>query len=603
MVDFGPAEKLCKHRPLLLAMEAVGWLHMLGKAHAEFLRGHGGQQTGYDYRRWDEREDPPFPWHDLLQWVSTSFGKVEGSPPCWPTDLAEFLTKHDRNDAGILGLLQAAHGMASGVEKNVSRTAGEYLGQGTPDVWLTSAFGAPVRNLVAHPPPEVLTLAGWHALVAEASKVLGDLQALGTAQGSAVEDWRDWRNGAIGVNSLIRKSLLSTLAETRLPNNDVTLWDQSYVAAALFKSAVAGAVLEDSGFPWEGIGRDQRERQRYLKNTTRWRLLTVGIGIDHYEARAVRIGDWIGAAAAIEDFFADVRQLVEVELAAGSLLYRDTSVCIFSFPGERADGAATDLQPAQWQHWIEGEVEAFAQNRRLETPPRCQISEPTRSLAPMVKEMRSTFDVLAVPVHKTWSIAAAGQSGHVCPVCLVRHNGSASDKQRPCDACRQRRQGRLDTWLGGKLGSDTIWLNELADADDRVALITLSLDLEPWLDGSRIDSLRTQAVNEWRRFNPTLQSQPNPIDATQPFTDLIAYVKGKLGTYDKQDRILRSLQEGYQYEDNWQTFFAKIVEDRSNAPRWDELDDEQRARWLVHQLFRKLPSPGRVYRFWRQAED
>jgi hypothetical protein len=52
MTSFEPAQTLRTHRPLLLAMEAVGWLHMTGKARAEFLRGQGGQDAGYDDLRW-----------------------------------------------------------------------------------------------------------------------------------------------------------------------------------------------------------------------------------------------------------------------------------------------------------------------------------------------------------------------------------------------------------------------------------------------------------------------------------------------------------------------------------------------------------------------
>ena len=42
---FAPAETLRQHRPLLLAMEAIGWFHMAGKARAEFLRRHGGENN------------------------------------------------------------------------------------------------------------------------------------------------------------------------------------------------------------------------------------------------------------------------------------------------------------------------------------------------------------------------------------------------------------------------------------------------------------------------------------------------------------------------------------------------------------------------------
>jgi hypothetical protein len=248
-------------------------------------------------------------------------------------------------------------------------------------------------------------------------------------------------------------------------------------------------------------------------------------------------------------------------------------------------------------------IDRFARDLDLETPPHCQISAPTRTLVPMTAEMREVKATLAVPVHRAWDVTKSGGNGHVCPVCLVRHTGRTNDKQEPCKPCRDRRTHRLDAWLENRLGGDTIWISELADANDRVALITLSLDIEPWLDGTRLDALRTQAVSEWRRFNPTLGGNPNPIESDHPFASLVAHVRGKLGGYDKQDPVLRSLQDGYQHESDWPTFFAKVVEDRSQAPSWDGPDDDGRARWLVHQLFRKLPSPGRAHRLWWQAEE
>jgi hypothetical protein len=73
----------------------------------------------------------------------------------------------------------------------------------------------------------------------------------------------------------------------------------------------------------------------------------------------------------------------------------------------------------------------------------------------------------------------------------------------------------------------------------------------------------------------------------------------------ENDPILNILQLGFKCEQSWESFFKKIVEDRSHAPPWDALssNDDERARWVVHQLFRKLPSPGRIYRFWRTAEE
>jgi hypothetical protein len=573
-------------------MECVGWLHMLGKCRAEFLREQGGQKSGYVDVSWWENETPPFPWDALLKWVRSAHAQLGGQDR-WPGTLTEFLTKHRERNAGLLGLLQASHGMASGIEKNLPAAASQYLDQDATHLWLASPFGHPRWNLLADP-PEVLGSEGWSRLVTEVRRILGELEKLGANGKTDPGGWWDWRESAIGPGRWLRSALASTIAETRLPNNDVTVWDQSYVAAALFKSALAGAIL-DANFPWT---------DGKVKDKTRWRLLTIGIGADHYEARAVRIGDWTGARLALDEFFARVRRFFEVDLAVGSMLYSDGAVQVFSFPGERSDGGGA-IAAQDWHQWLEQEVDRLAQEHHLETPPYARLSEATRSLVPMTEEIAKARKRLAVPAHRSWEVPVLeGQTpGHTCPVCLVRPNGIPTDKQKPCKSCRDRRIHRLHAWLDGKLGSDTIWISEVADQNDRLALLTLSLDIEPWLDGSRLDALRTQAVPEWRRHNPVLGGVPNPVDPDRTFASLTKYLAAKFAQFDANDAVLRGLQEGYRHESGWPTFFAKIVEDRAKAPSWNALDDTGRARWIVHQLFRKLASPGRVYRFWRESES
>jgi CRISPR-associated Csx11 family protein len=595
MSAFTPAETLREHRPLLLAMEAIGWFHMAGKARSEFLRHHGGDRVDYEYEKWHDYETPPFPWDELLGWVRGRFqSKVPSN--AWPGSFREFTDKHRKQNPGLLGLLQASHGIVSGVEKNLPGATSEYLSQSVLHMWLSSPWGYPKRNLLVDP-PEVLTPNGWKQVVSEIRRILEELKNLGTQNVQDVGAWWRWREEAIGPDSFIRRAFLSTLAETRLPNNDVTLWDQSYVAAALFKSAVAGALL-NSGFPWG---------DRQIKQKARWRLLTVAIGTEHYEARAVKIGDWTGMQAALERFFEEVCRLIEVDLAVGSLLYRDSSAAVFSFPGEREDENAPAPWLSGWEEWLQEQIDEIAKQLDLETPPEVRLSQPTRSLVPMVRERAEAVKSTMVPVHRVWSINASEMEGHVCPVCGVRRNGDPTSKGKPCKVCRDRRHHRRDDWLSGRLGYDTIWFEEAADSNGRLAVLTLSLDLEPWLDGERVDSLRAQAISEWRRFNPTLevrrqgQVDPNPIAPSTPFDSLFTYIRNSLSSFNPQDLVLSNLQEGFPYERDWPTFFRKIVEDRAAAPTWGNLSDDERAAWLAHQLFRKLPSPGRVYRFWREA--
>jgi len=589
-------EKLRGYRSLLLACEAIGWLHMTGKAHPDFLRHHGGAGMNYEPKDWHKTLMPA--WSDLLAWL-----RLSNSELSLPGSLAEFLGKYDagQSENSLVGFLQAAHAMASGIEKNLPGSTSAYLGQDTTHMWLASPFGHPARNLLAYPPP-ILAPAAFESLLERIGKLLDELHQLAETAGTDVDTWWQWREAAIGRDGWLREAFLSTLAETRLPNNDVTLWDQSYVAAALFKSAVAGALLAPCK-EWTN-----------LKQKTRWRVLTIALGSRHYEARAVKIGDWAGARRDIDGFFDQVRRLIEVDLAVGSLIYRDDETLAFTFPGQRSDatcqdskGSLDDTGAESLRRETGAEVEQIARARKFETPPLTLLSESTRSFIGVVEQLRKARETLAIPLHRIWAVPEAGPAGgHVCPVCQVRFNQPRTNdrtenarKQRVCAVCADRRKGRLDAWLNGD--GDTIWISEVADGNDRIALLSFSLDVEAWIGGDHVDSLRAQSISEWRRFNATLSGQASQVDPAEPFASLVQHVRAKLSKFDKNDPVLRSLQEGYRYESNWAGFFSKIVEDRSGAPGWGQLDDDARAPWIVHQLFRKLPSPGRIHRFWRAA--
>jgi len=602
-------DDLRRHRPLLLACESIGWLHMAGKAHPDFLRRHGSVGVSYNEKDWHQGLDPD--WSARLGWLTSASPSAGWT---WPSTLTEFLQRYDDGTPrpSAVGLLQAGHAMASGIEKNLPKETADYLGQDATHMWLATAFGHPLRNLIVSP-PDVLAPGGWAGLLVRISGLLDELQTLGSAPPPDADPWWRWRDAAIGSQGWLRQAFVSTLAETRLPNNDVTLWDQSYVAAALFKSAAAGLVLSPVA-NWQNLN---------LKSQTQWRVLTVAFGSEHYEARASRIGDWAGARQQIESFFDDVCRLVEVDLAVGSLLCRDDQALAFTFPGQRFDGGAQGsvddasrdvLLPA-----LRSLIDAMAIARQFETPPYCWISPSTRSFISMTEELGVARQAVAVPIHRSWSIQPVVETrGHVCPICQVRYNGDpgrkrvAQPKQHRCRVCYERRRGRLDTWLAS--GTDTIWISEVADENDRVALVTLSFDLDPWLDGSRIDSLRAQSIPDWRRFNPVLGAIDNPVDRDRVLASLVDEIerfvrspakvqsgkrKGKL-----DDALLSSLNDGFGHEDDIEVFFRKVVEDRSDAPEWNDaaLDDRTRALWLAHQLFRKNASPGRIYRFWRTAE-
>jgi CRISPR-associated Csx11 family protein len=609
---------------MLLACEAIGWLHMTGKAHRDFLRAHGGSGVEYDDLRWHEQEISPFPWSEYFAWLKNGSWNIPQDK--WPSSLTDFLTKHRAASDGVLGLLQAAHGMASGIEKNIPASTAGYLKQDATHMWLCSPFGHPVRNLLADP-PWLLAPGGREELLERVSALLQQLKELGSIPCQDPIHWWRWREEAIGPYGWLRQAFLSTVAETRVPNNDVTLWDQSYVAAALFKSAVAGAVLVEKNFEWGNNSKQQ----------TRWRVLTVGFGTRHYEARAVKIGDWVGAQRDIERFFDGVRKLIEVDLAIGSLVYRDDEMLVFTFPGRREDGKGSldDNTANELCKAIEKKVRAVAFRARLETPPLCRLSESTRSFVAMVQELPDSRRELAVPIHRSWRIKKTDAQfeafgiRHVCPVCQVRLNeprpAAQTENARKsylCRVCRDRRRGRLDAWLSGE--GDTIWISEAADENDRVALLSLSFDIDPWLEGEHVDSLRAQSLPYWKQHNAkvarSIENQVIRWNTLHPQVALDGYFQKRLANPPRNvatDSVLRQIIPGLEEEFSadqsrstsgkqtpqvtFQRLFQRLVEDRATQVVWSTHHAEN-AKWFVFQSFRKLPSPGRVYRFWRASE-
>jgi CRISPR-associated Csx11 family protein len=491
--------------------------------------------------------------------------------------------------------------MASGIDKNHPKPTTMYLSQDITHMRRTTAFGYPLRNLLEHP-PAILQNGGWGTLLRQIGDLLTELRELAIQTPAApCTRWHVWRSMAIGPDGWLRKAFSETLAETRVPNNDVTLWDQSYVAAALFKSAVAEAIMEGPSF----------KCRNNLKQNTRWRVLTVGLGAGHYEARAVRIGDWTGARSEIDCFFDAVCRLIEVELAVGSLLYRDDEVLAFSFPGSPVDKGDSEQARSRIRNALEARIKHLGSH--LDIPPVVRLSDSTRSMIRMAREVEGTRMRLRMPLHHSWTIPQNEKvkNGHTCPVCQLRPNGILSSKREKkgklCERCAARRGGRLQEWLTGNVGRDSIWISEVADRNDRVALLTLGLDIGGWVDGTAVDSLRAQSVQEWSKNNSTAKKPlPDNHEATAEWIRTAMGRDNRAG--QARSKLCKKLAPGLQGDARqwipWQDFWAQMVQDRADAPSWDDLDghDSRRAEWLVHQLFRKNASPGRVRRFWETTE-
>ena len=133
-------------------------------------------------------------------------------------------------------------------------------------------------------------------------------------------------------------------------------------------------------------------------------------------------------------------------------------------------------------------------------------------LAPISEHLKATSsDPLPEWVNEQWM----GSTEQICTVCGLRPQGyGAHDrlehyrrktlkkeclrdchtckaiKRGVCSICEQRRDDRSMRWAQEKLNT-TIWTDEVADANGRLALVVGCFDLTRWLSG---DLVRTMAV-------------------------------------------------------------------------------------------------------------
>jgi hypothetical protein len=277
--------------------------------------------------------------------------------------------------------------------------------------------------------------------------------------------------------SKIQEVFSNAWGDTRRPINEVTLWDWGYSVAALYKSLVAANLIQ--------------------VNTSSWRLLRVNFDVPGLYAKTIKIGDLLGYKRAVEQACEAVKKLIEEEYPLGNEIYRDSTGIYFTFPD-------LDL-PADLAQEIRRRVEEV----EMELAPHIDVTTgdgqtATAQLKSILgKARREALNALAQPFdsqnlsscwQQQWETVGQGK-WEVCPVCGLRPK---REDREVCAVCEKRRTGRLSEWLKALEESTqpqpTIWTNEVADKNGRLALLVGKFDLEDWLSGDLVQTMLVKAV-------------------------------------------------------------------------------------------------------------
>ncbi len=299
---------------------------------------------------------------------------------------------------------------------------------------------------------------------------------------------------------VILENFVYGLGDTRRPINEVLLSDWAWVVSSLFKSTLAGALLKGQHF---GIRQWKSWPDKIIDHDLRWRILRVNFDVLGLYAKAVKIADLVAYQRAVRVACNVVKHLVEWRYPLGNEIYRDTTGIYFTFPD-------LDL-PADLAQEIRRRVEMVD----LELAPRIAVERPqgntaTEQLKRMLADARTTAHrALAQPFapenlspcwQQQWDNLPPGK-WEVCPVCRLR---PMEEGREACETCLGRRASRITAWLQNP--AQTIWVDELADHNDRVALLVGRFGLDDWLSGDLVQTMLVrcdQANNTFTPKNPS----------------------------------------------------------------------------------------------------
>ncbi|MBI4492161.1 MAG: CRISPR-associated protein Csx11 [Chloroflexi bacterium] len=590
------------HREAILLGELGALLHMFGKCSREFLIANSLEGGANDYHQ-ELKHLPtlaPLLRDPLLR---NTFAFTFHCPQeTLAGDFTDFITKYkgSKPDCLLVRLFNTCHRMTSADEKGVVRRK-----QSKDDMWIATPFGHRTHKI------------GLDRVDAKREEMDRELAHAFESYLSKRIDIKELREWAIRI---LKPGFSETLGETRQPANDVTLWAQSHGVASLYKPVLATLAM--------GLDPCLRKNGSLDYNSVAWRLFGIGWNGRSFVERGRRAGDVLKRQEILGEIVTEIQQRIEVSHPIGHRFYADLNGLFFTFPGIE-DSAAAELA-----RQLAPELVGIVRERSVnELWPFFTLSKPRRTLTAITKEIEALGRIAAAPrVAPLLSLEQAEQGRQeqllvggpslaqpmdgweVCPVCQLR--GKQRDEET-CQICKDRRSNRQRAWHQDRHGR-TIWLDEVADTNSRLALVTVRFDLSRWFSGEWLTTLLSQTFDDWLSSDRTqnvvnnqqqrlkLEKITSPV---APTAEVAAAILGAVGTDQvTQDRGFKAPVLSTFFEDvqasqdssasDYIVPFLKGLRGRINDDPGYRLTPED----LAMAVFTQNASPARLARIWEETE-
>ncbi|HQD58351.1 MAG TPA: CRISPR-associated protein Csx11 [Bacteroidales bacterium] len=571
----------------ILTGEIGALLHDIGKCHPDFIGKNSIENTptNFDHSKIDNFLD-----NNFISLIKNDKFKIKINNN--ETDIYSLITEHhnNQNNNPFIKKIQTCDRLDSADDKGIVRRK-----QSKDNAKISSPFGFD---------KEIIELKCLQ-------KRLDDLQSNLTGL------FQNYISENMSIDCF-RKSLINNLkttfshalGETRIPANDVTLWDHSHSTASLFKSVLCSMVFGENpdnsklqwrilGFCWDGIGFINKGR---------------------------KIADILNRNEIIEDIKNNLTEKFEVEIPIGNVIYEDINGIYFTFPALNENSEVLAVECAKEALKI---IYNISNN---EIWPFFTLSTPSRSLTILAGELKFAAENRNIPKmsprlfidRKEEKLLVSldmptpkdededKNKVDICPVCKFRAKSIENER---CNVCEERKTGRLNEWLSNR--KNTIWLDEIADTNNRVALLTLNFDLEKWLDGTIIGTIFSQTFEDWKNSNDAikffnnkqntqkLEKQGIKIDDTfiNLSKNLLKIITDENITKDPgfKSNIINTFYEDIKSnqtieDENYVEKFINNINERIKPAQFNSCN-------LQKLIFTQNPSPARLYRIWKETKE
>lgn len=569
-----------KRNALLLA-EIGAWLHMLGKFHKDFI--DGNDKLACQIPEDLEQNNPPLyflltqPWTGQI-WQNIGITQLNADQ----LSISDLIKEHQKPNAsnGFVRLMWDAHGRVSGIEKGLLY---RFAPVQKKIVYCSTAFGFEKTSI-----DKTEIENKRKALYSEIQTQLDDLK---NNNGKPSIGWRDFRQSFL---SQIYQFFSISIGDTRRPLNDITLFDQTVASVAFFKTSMAQILINGWKEPASITN----------NNKYHWCILRIGFNGIEFWTKSLKISDIEARKHLINPLLDEIKHLLETDFPLGYEIYRDEMGVAFIVPDI---GGLLDATIDNGMTFTEKILELSRKHFNLEANLHLfPISPASRNMQlfghliiePVIDSFQDSNRLKAV--QDLWS-----QPNKVCSVCGLRPEGpnEKAISRNVCNICEQRRLERAKIWSNNL--NKTIWIDEVADTNGRIALLVGHFSMNDWLTGALISSMVAFDPSNRLLKDTERNNKEYSFDYFQLIEDIqkgLLYPKQTLsGNTLPGNLILKAiLGDANRFGD----IYDLIVSDT-------DLNSPQKEAWrFALALIRQQPSQARLRRvwettkrFWKEASD